>query len=140
MGRVLHFEICADDVPRAKLFYEQVFGWTITQRDEAYWEIKTGDPTQDPHASIGGIDGGLVKRDGQPPLHDSPVTAYVCTIDVDDLAVSIHKVIEHGGNLIVDKREVPGTGWVCYCKDTEGNMFSMLQVSEAPDAEKVQAT
>jgi uncharacterized protein len=131
MGRVLHFEITADDVPRAKQFYETVFGWAIEQwQDQEYWAIKTGDPDKDPNAKWGGIDGGLVKRVGQPPVHDAPVTAYVCTIAVDDLERSIHKVIEHGGNLIVDKRPVPGAGWVCYCKDTEGNMFSMMQIDE----------
>ena len=131
MGRVLHFEICADDVPRAKQFYETVFDWRIEQREDDYWSIKTGDPEKDPHSKLGGIDGGLVRRDGQVPAYDSPVTAFVCTIDVDNLEEAIRKVIEHGGNLIVDKRAVPNTGWVCYCKDTEGNMFSMMQVDES---------
>lgn len=124
MGRVIHFEITADDVARARNFYEAVFGWKMQQWDgEDSWSITTGEDTSD----WGGINGSLVPRHGQAPTHDAPVTAFVCTISVDDLEASIHKVIEHGGNLIVDKREVPDAGILCYCKDTEGNMFGMIQ-------------
>jgi len=31
MDKVVHFEITADDVARAKAFYEKVFDWKITK-------------------------------------------------------------------------------------------------------------
>ncbi|MFZ2188044.1 MAG: VOC family protein, partial [Candidatus Moraniibacteriota bacterium] len=31
MNRIIHFEVQADDVARAKKFYEKAFGWKITQ-------------------------------------------------------------------------------------------------------------
>ena len=40
---IMHFEIPADDVEKLKAFYEQVFGWTITQTAGPieYWVIQT---------------------------------------------------------------------------------------------------
>jgi len=31
MSRIVHFEIGAEDVNRAKMFYENVFGWKIKE-------------------------------------------------------------------------------------------------------------
>ncbi|MGI5916342.1 MAG: VOC family protein [Anaerolineae bacterium] len=33
MGRVIHFELNADDPERAARFYQDVFGWTIEKWD-----------------------------------------------------------------------------------------------------------
>jgi len=45
MGRVVHFEITADDTARAKKFYE-IFDWEITDANmpgAEYWLAKTGE-------------------------------------------------------------------------------------------------
>ena len=45
MGRVVHFEISADDVARAREFYK-IFGWEATDAGMPgmeYWLMKTGD-------------------------------------------------------------------------------------------------
>ena len=34
MGKVVHFEIPADDLPRAKKFYSTVFGWSTSEMPE----------------------------------------------------------------------------------------------------------
>ncbi|HET8685728.1 MAG TPA: VOC family protein, partial [Methanosarcina sp.] len=63
MPRVIHFEVYAKDVLRAKKFYEDVFGWKI-ERSEGlmeYWNITTGKQGEP------GIDGGLMKRQGRDP-------------------------------------------------------------------------
>jgi len=126
MGRVVHFEIHAEDPARARIFYEKVFGWEITQwQGEEYWLITTGKDEEK------GINGGIVKRLGNAPTFDNPVSAYVCTIDIDDIDAAAKKVVEAGGNVVVDKREIPGTGWLCYCKDTEGNIFGLMQSAQA---------
>lgn len=136
MGRVVHFEIHADDIARAKQFYETVFGWKIEQSDEQdYWQVMTGKDeapdSDDAMSQWGGIDGGLVPRKGQTPAHDNPVSAYVCTIQVEDVDSTIEKVLKHAGNVVVDKYAVKKLGWVCYCKDTEGNIFGLLQADDS---------
>lgn len=132
MGRVVHFEIEADDLARAKQFYETVFEWKIEQwKDrEDYWLIMTGSEGSKLKGKEGdGIDGALLKRRGNVPTYDNVISAYVCSIEVDNIDESLQSIVEHAGNVIVDKLEVPGVGWTAYCKDTEGNTFGLLQVS-----------
>lgn len=123
MPRVVHFEIHADDPPRAVKFYSELFGWQMTKWDgpQEYWLIKTGE------AGAPGIDGGLMKRMGPAPTVGQPVNAYVCTVDVDDVDQLAAKVGALGGMIVVPKMPIPGVGWLTYAHDTEGNIFGMMQ-------------
>ena len=123
MARVIHFEIHADEPERAIAFYQTVFGWTITPWGPPgfYWTVVTG-PDGTP-----GINGGLVPRRGQPPVEGQAVNAYVCTINVEHLDDAVAKALAHGGKVALDKMPIPGLGWLGYCKDTEGNIFGLMQ-------------
>ena len=116
MGRVVHFEIPADNPERAVKFYTRVFDWKIErwQGPVEYWMVMTG-PTDQP-----GIDGGLMRR--HPPFNGT-----VNTVDVASLNESMKKVVANGGKVIRPKTAVPGVGWMTYCVDTEGNFFGMMQ-------------
>lgn len=116
MSRITHFEIPADDPERAIKFYETVFGWTIEKWDGPieYWLIMTG-PEDQP-----GIDGGLAKR-------SDPEIGVENTIEVADLEGSLLDVEKNGGKLIRPKIAVPGVGWMAYIKDTEGNIFGLME-------------
>ena len=116
MSRITHFEIPADDPERAIKFYETVFGWTIEKWDGPieYWLIMTG-PEDQP-----GIDGGLAKR-------SDPEIGVENTIEVADLEGSLLDVENNGGKLIRPKIAVPGVGWMAYIKDTEGNIFGLME-------------
>jgi uncharacterized protein len=124
MPRVVHFEIHAGDPARAINFYEKVFGWTFKKWDGPmpYWLVTTG-PDDQP-----GINGGLVERRGE--IDGQAVIAYVCTVGVAGVDASIATVEANGGTIAVPKMPIPGMGWLVYCKDTEGNIFGMMQ----PDA------
>jgi len=41
--------------------------------------------------------------------------------------------MEHAedGNMALEKMPVPGVGWLAYAKDTEGNIFGVLQPDQA---------
>ena len=121
MSRVVHFEIPADDPERAIQFYEKVFNWKIEKWEGPveYWLITTG-PEDQP-----GIDGGLGRR-------DDPAVGVENTIDVKDLDASVAEVEKHGGQVTRPKMAVPGVGWMAYFKDTEGNVFGLMQTD--PDA------
>jgi predicted enzyme related to lactoylglutathione lyase len=123
MPRVIHFEIYAKDVSRAKKFYEDVFGWKIERRESAmeYWNIITG-KLDEP-----GIDGGLMKRQGGEPGADTPISTYICTIDVPDIDEYLSTIPKHGGKVTMEKRPIRGVGWYAYCLDTEKNIFGILQ-------------
>ncbi len=122
MSRVVHFEIHAENPARASQFYISVFGWAIQKMgDLDYWLITTGVPGQP------GIDGGLFPRRGPAPIEPNPISAFVCSIDVENMDMALGMVVTAGGTVVVPKRAFPGIGWSAYCKDTEGNIFGLSQ-------------
>lgn len=133
MNRVVHFEIQAADPERAVKFYKDVFGWEISEwvipgvemKDEnRYWLVMTGSETEP------GINGGLVFRRGPEPIEGQPVNAFVCTMSVADLDKYVDKALTAGGSIAVPRMAIKGVGWLAYCKDTEGNIFGMMQSDE----------
>ncbi len=116
MGRkIVHFEITADDVERAKKFYE-VFGWTTTKTEIPgvdYWLVDTG-------AKDGGLNGAIMPR----AYKSQPVINW---IEVDNLDEMIEKVKTAGGKIVGERQKVPGIGDTIYATDTEGNILGMLQ-------------
>jgi hypothetical protein len=130
MNRIIHFEIHSGDPERAAKFYRDVFGWEIHElllpgaqmKDEnRYWLVTTGPDTES------GINGGIVFRRGPAPADGQAVNAYVCTLGVADLNKSVDHVIRSGGSIAFPRMPVQGIGWLAYCKDTEGNIFGMMQ-------------
>jgi len=121
MPRVVHFEIHAADPNRAVNFYQKLFGWSFQKWEGPmeYWLVTTG-PNDQP-----GINGGLVQRQGE--IDGQAVIAYVCTVDVENLDASVQTAVDNGGQIAVPKMPIPGMGWLAYCKDTEGNIFGMMQ-------------
>jgi uncharacterized protein len=117
MNRVVHFELGAVDPARAVEFYKSVFGWEAQRfGTEEYWLMKTGSSPEL------GIDGAILRnKDSQPRTVNS--------IAVDSVDDSARKVEEHGGQVVVPKRTIPGVGYVVYCKDTEGNIFGIFQAN-----------
>lgn len=122
MGRVVHFEIHADDPERAKGFYGECFGWKFEGWGSAeYWAVTTGDP------ATPGINGGLMKRRGPRPTDGAALNAFACTIDVADLEATEARVKALGGKVVVPRAPIPGVGWLSYCNDPEGNIVGLLQ-------------
>jgi len=134
MPRIVHFEVHADDPARAAKFYTDVFGWEIKKWDGPvdYWMVMTGDKTSEQKGREGqGIDGGLMQRQGKSPQGNEPVTAFVCTAEVDSVDEYVEKINAAGGSIAVEKMAIPGVGWIAYCKDTEGNTFGLMQPDES---------
>lgn len=121
MPRVIHFEIHAENPERAIGFYQSLLGWKFSRWEGPmpYWLVTTG-PDNEP-----GINGGLIQRRG--PIDGQAVIAYVCTVQVPTLDDHVAKATQAGGVCVVPKMPIPGVGWLAYCKDTEGNIFGMMQ-------------
>jgi predicted enzyme related to lactoylglutathione lyase len=116
VSRVVHFEIPADDPERAVKFYAKIFGWKIKKWEGGidYWLVATGD------RSAPGIDGAIMQR-------SEMASAVVNSIDVTSVDDFIKKVTKNGGKVVTPKTPIPGVGYFAYCKDTEGNMFGIMQ-------------
>jgi len=125
MGRVVHFEIQADDVERAKAFYAAVFGWEFQDWGGAtgttYWGITTGDSEKP------GINGGLLQRPALAPALGQGTNAFVCTAQVEDYDATEAKILEAGGQVALPKMALMGVAWQGYYLDTEGNTFGIHQ-------------
>ena len=123
-GEVAFFEIGVADAEKGRAFYQTLFDWQFNQwSGQKYWLIATGDKSQP------GIDGGLLPRP-TPAAPDSmaAVNCYVCTIDVSNLDLYVDKALKNGGTIALPKMAIPTVGWLAYCKDTEGNIFGMMQM------------
>lgn len=131
MNRPVHFEIHAEDPERAAAFYGRVFGWSVSKWDSPameYWVVMTGPEWKSPeNATNPGINGGIVRRKGPAPAPDAPISAFVCTMTVRSIDETMAAVEAAGGSIALPKFALADMGWLGYCKDTEGNIFGVME-------------
>jgi len=120
MGKVIHFDVHADDPQRAMVFYSSLLGWQFNEyMPGEYWLITCG-PADAP-----GIDGGLIRR--RPGQSGDIIKAFVCSVEVVSVDDCRSRLEGLGGTVAMDKHAIPGVGWQFYAKDTEGNIFGLHQ-------------
>ena len=118
---VVHFAIHADDVERARTFYETVFGWRFEAWGPPdFYLVHTG-PDDAP-----GIHGALQKRQS-PLLEGQGVSAYECTVSVADVRALVAVLETAGGEILSPPTEIPTVGTVLQFRDTEGNVACAMQ-------------
>jgi predicted enzyme related to lactoylglutathione lyase len=119
---IVHFEIPADDVERARKFYSTLFGWKIEKMEGEgemdYWIISQSGDSSD-KSSLGG---GLMKRKDP----QQPALNYVGVPSIDEYS---KKVNELGGKVVMPKTEIKGYGFFAVCTDTENNAFALWEVT-----------
>lgn len=118
MYTVVHFEIPADDVERAKKFYTGLFGWKIEFAGPTpidYWSVMTGE-----EEGKMGLHGGLMKR-------QDPQQQTIVYIDVPSVDEHLQKVVDLGGQVCVPKSAIPGMGYYAVCLDPEKNGFGLWE-------------
>jgi predicted enzyme related to lactoylglutathione lyase len=114
------FAINADDVARARRFYENSFGWRFEPWGPPnFYLIETGNQKSP------GIRGLLQER--RELVKGVRMVGYECTIGVDDLDRAIRAVTDNGGTLATPKFAIPTVGTVAYFNDPEGNVAGIIQ-------------
>lgn len=118
MSTIVHFDISADDLNRAKTFYEKLFGWSIDTLEgfPDYYEIETVDVNG--KESVGG---GITKRTDPT---QAGITNFIGVQSIDD---SLEKLSQLGGKILQPKQEIPGYGWLAVCTDTENNVIGLFE-------------
>jgi predicted enzyme related to lactoylglutathione lyase len=119
-NNLMSFGITADDVTRARLFYEQVFGWRFEPWGPPdFYLIHTGDE------KTPGVQGLLHKR--REPVNGTGMTGFECTIGVEKIDPIIAAVEAAGGTIEMAKFHIPTVGTGFYFNDTEGNFVGAMQ-------------
>jgi predicted enzyme related to lactoylglutathione lyase len=119
-NNLARFAINAEDVPRARQFYEQVFGWQFEPWGPPnFYLIETGEERIRP---VGGL---LQERRELVP--GNKMVGFECTIGVDDIDRTIRAIEANGGKIAMAKFHIPTVGTGVYFFDTEGNVAGAMQ-------------
>jgi predicted enzyme related to lactoylglutathione lyase len=122
MANIAHFMIPADNIDRAKHFYQILLGWKIKPTknpmdpskiaEMQYHDIITG------AAKEGTMNlGGLYKRH----MSESILT-FVEVGDIDKVLAKVEKL---GGRITMQKEEIKGVGLTAVIQDSEGNVIGL---------------
>src|SRR5262245_20251040 len=118
-NNITHFDIQADDVERARRFYERVFGWRLEAWGPPDFYMIQAGPANDP-----GIHGSLSKR---PEPLSGRGHGYECTISVADLGAIKAAILANGGKIVLDEYEIVGVGRLLRFQDSEGNVACAMR-------------
>jgi uncharacterized protein len=111
-GKICYLELPSRDIDESSSFYHTVFDWIVRRRDDG---------------SIA-FDDGVNEVSGTWRTDRKPATevGLLVHIMVDDIQVSIQKIIEHGGTIVqpvgMDAPEI--TAWF---RDPSGNVLGLYQ-------------
>lgn len=124
MPNIAHFAINADDVSRARRFYEQVLGWTFTAWGPPnFYQIATH-AKGEPPGVLGALQGRRELVPGQRTI------GFECTIAVPSIDDTARAVLAHGGSVALAKSVIVGVGTLMFFRDPDGNVFGAMQYDE----------
>ena len=111
-GKICYIEMPAIDINTSAAFYKEVFGWNIRQR---------GDGATSFDDTVGEVSGTWVT--GRKPMTEVGLLFYIM---VDDIQVTIDKVIANGGKIVqpvgMDTPEITAR-----FNDPAGNVIGLYQ-------------
>ncbi len=116
-GRFVWFECYSNDPDQARVFYSELFGWTIEpmqmSNGQSYQLIKSGDT---------GI-GGLMKLQSDQGEHPF----WLSYISVSDVDATTTKISKGGGAVFAPPFAVPGVGRMAVVRDPQGATFALFK-------------
>lgn len=119
-NNLMHFSINADDVQRARRFYEKAFGWQFTPWGPPnFYLIRTGTDAEP------GVQGALQGR--REIVKGKPMFGLEGTIGVDSIDETIAAIEANGGKIVMPKFEIPTVGTLIFFEDTEGTVIGAMQ-------------
>ena len=116
-----HFAINADDVPRARRFYEEVFGWTFKP-----W----GPPDFLQTFSSG--EGHVGALQGRRDIGGQRMPGMEITFGVEDIAATVAAIEAAGGRIVMPSVHIETVGHLVFFQDTEGNVAGAMQYEREP--------
>ena len=115
-----HFAINADDVPRARTFYETVFGWTFQPwGPPGFYQVRDAGK------------GFLGALQGRRDVGGRKMPGMEITFGVDDIEATVAAIEAAGGKVLMPPFHIETVGRLIFFQDTEGNIAGAMQY-EAP--------
>jgi len=126
MDPIVHFELPAKDLERARKFYGSIFGWNLQD-----WPMPDGSTYIGVHTTPidektrlplkpGAINGGILQKNDH-------VKAPVFAINVSSIDEKVEAVKKAGGKVVMPKVDMMGMGFYAYVEDTEGNVVGLWE-------------
>ncbi|HVM99497.1 MAG TPA: VOC family protein [Caulobacteraceae bacterium] len=116
-ARFRHLALNADDLPRAKSFYETVFGWRLEP-----W----GPPEY--YQAFNAADGAIAalqhRRELKPGVR---MAGFEASLGVEDLDATMAAIEAAGGRMLARPTYIEGVGRLAYFEDSEGNLLGVIQ-------------
>lgn len=117
---IVHWEFWSEDPGRCAEFYEKAFGWSIRAIPELDYHLVQPDSER-------GIEGGIMKPQQGP--WPAKLALY---IDVEDLAAARANIVEAGGTIVLEEKEIPGVGHLCLFQDPDGRLLGCWKQAPKP--------
>jgi uncharacterized protein len=109
---IVHIEIPTADRQATAKFYQQLFGWKMTDIPEMSYI------TWEPEVGPGG---------GFSPIGDDLKAGEVLIhVSSDDIEADLKKIEKLGGTVVRAKSEIPGVGWWGVFRDPTGNPIALF--------------
>jgi predicted enzyme related to lactoylglutathione lyase len=117
MPMIVHFDIPADDIDRAKKFYKDLFDWEIEEVPDLmeYYEISTKN-----EEGKEGVAGSIGKR-------EQPGAEIINYIGISSIDIYIEKAKKLGAKIIMPKTTIPRFGYLAVFLDTENNSLGIWE-------------
>ena len=115
------FEIYVGDMPRARAFYEAVFGLTLNPLPQAAGPDSPEMLVFDMNNEAYGASGALVHMPGFAPGGNSVLVYFSCA----DCGLEAARVEPAGGQIVKSKTAIGPYGFIALVNDTEGNMIGL---------------
>lgn len=117
-GTLAHFAINADDLDRARAFYQAAFGWKFAAWGPPGFYLIEGAGT-------------LAALQGRRALQPGKKTnAFECTIAVSSIDETEKAILAAGGKIVLPRSVIVGVGTLIFFEDPEGNVFGAMQYDQ----------
>lgn len=130
-GKIVWFDLYADDVERAATFYNNVLGWTATPM--------FGDPSMQILATTDGTQIGMLMKRVSPAAADGSSPNTTVYIEVESFKNSFQHTSALGGEVLVQPEFIPGddVSGFAFIKDSEGNIIGLVAPMSTASEPKV---
>jgi predicted enzyme related to lactoylglutathione lyase len=106
------FDISSPDSARARSFYGELFGWSISPIDDSYAMVSAGD----------GPPSGGIGQAGP----DSPYVGVVPYFPVADVDAALARAEELGAKRAMEPHDTPPDGRIAAFTDPDGNTVGLM--------------